>query len=207
MNFRYPAHAGRGAAAGHCSWIVPNGLAGFIWALFIALTAISGSTVRASESKAATPASGVAVPFSNLVTMNGEPMDEPRSQGLQIGQGKWTLVMIWVTNCHICKEQKPKISAFHNEHKGIDASVFGIAMDGAGKLSKVKDFIVKHKVTFPNFVGDMMGVMKDYEKLTNEPFRGTPTYLLFNPDGVLKGNNPGPVTISALESFIERHSQ
>jgi hypothetical protein len=159
--------------------------------------------VSASEENRQASVTGIPVPFSGLVTIEGDAL----TQGPGVGQGRWTLVMIWVTNCHICREQKPKISAFHDARKHRDAEVFGIAMDGAGKLSKVKKFIDKYGVTFPTFVGDMMSVMKDYEKLTNEPFQGTPTYLLFNPEGELKGNNPGPITIASLERFIERHSE
>lgn len=141
-------------------------------------------------------------PFSGLVTIDGVSSPE----GPEIGEGKWTLIMIWATNCHICREQKPQISAFHDARKHVDAAVYGIALDGAGKLSKVKEYLALYKVTFPTFVGDMMRVMKDYEKLTGESFGGTPTYLLFSPSGVLKGNNPGPITVSALDRFIDRHS-
>ncbi len=166
------------------------------------------STAEAAESKTTQAAHADAVgnsllaPFSGLVTLDGKVV----SDGPMIGQGKWTLVMIWVTNCHICRGQKPKISAFHEARKDVDATVFGIAMDGEDKINKVKKFLTELDVRFPTYVGDMMSVMKDYERLTREPFQGTPTYLLFDPQGTLRGNNPGPVTVSALERFIDRHS-
>lgn len=172
----------------------------FLSALLLLMLISRG--VSASDETVDTPATGIPIPFSGLVTIEGEAL----TQSPGVGLGQWTLVMIWVTNCHICREQKPKISAFHDARKHLDAVVFGIAMDGANKLSKVKKFMDKYRVTFPTYVGDMMSVMKDYEKLTNEPFQGTPTYLLFNPAGELKGNNPGPITIASLERFIERHS-
>ena len=43
------------------------------------------------------------------------------------GGGKWLLVMIWATDCHICHQQKPLISDFHDKHQNSDAEVLGIA--------------------------------------------------------------------------------
>ena len=37
------------------------------------------------------------------------------------GDGRWLLVMLWATTCHICEMQKPDISAFHDKHKDTDA--------------------------------------------------------------------------------------
>ncbi len=124
-----------------------------------------------------------------------------------IGQGKWTLVMLWATNCHICHEQKPKISAFHNEHKDLDAHVVGIAIDGMANVDKINAYIEKNKPSFPNYVGNIAIVASHYMGLTEESFRGTPTYLLFNPDGELLGNNPGPLRVEAIEGFMARHNE
>lgn len=178
------------------------------WAFLCLMVTVMAACFNARSVQAAEEVDGelsanIQAPFSGLVTIDGVSTNE----GPEIGKGKWTLVMIWATNCHICREQKPKISAFHDAHKDVDARVFGISLDGAGKLAKVKQYMAEYQVTFPTFIGDMMRVMKDYEKLTTEPFGGTPTYLLFSPGGLLKGNNPGPITVSALERFIARHSQ
>ncbi|MFK7891664.1 MAG: TlpA family protein disulfide reductase [Granulosicoccus sp.] len=139
--------------------------------------------------------------FSGLVSLDGKPL----SNGVSVGSGKWTLVKIWVTNCPICQQQSKTISAFHDQHSNIDAVVVGIAMDGPSSLAAVQHYIERYEVTFPNVVGDMMHVMKQYEKLTKQPFRGTPTYLLFSPVGEFKGSKSGPITIAVLERFIQRH--
>jgi len=122
------------------------------------------------------------------------------------GHGKWTLVMIWATNCHICKIQKPDISAFHNEHKDIDAHVVGVALDGYDRVDAVVDYVKDNNVSFPNYVGNGAIIASHYFGMTEEMFRGTPTYLLFNPEGELLANNPGLLTVEALESFIARKS-
>jgi len=141
-------------------------------------------------------------PFRDLVDTEGSP--SPLSD--TFGSGKWTLVMIWSTDCHLCEEQKPKISAFFDKHKSGNIDVFGIALDGRKNLDDVQDYLSKNQPTFPNYVGEFPIVAANYQALTEEPLRGTPTYLLFNPEGELKGNNPGPVSPAAIEGFIERHS-
>lgn len=121
-----------------------------------------------------------------------------------VGNGKWTLVMFWAIHCPICHEQKPAISAFHDKHKDSDAHVVGIALDGVEKTHAVKNYIVDNKVTFPSYVGDIGVIASHYLGMTEENLRGTPTYLLFNPEGELLGNNAGPLTIASLEAFIAR---
>ena len=43
--------------------------------------------------------------------------------------------------------------------------------------------------------------------MTEENLRGTPTYLLFSPVGELLGNNPGRLSVEAIESFIARKTE
>lgn len=124
----------------------------------------------------------------------------------RVGGGKWLLVMLWATDCHICKQQKPEMSRFHDKHKDIDAEVLGIALDGMGAVEEVKDYLEQHQPSFPNYVGEIAIVASHYLVLTEENLRGTPTYLLFNPEGELVGNNPGPLSVESLESFISKKS-
>lgn len=123
----------------------------------------------------------------------------------RVGGGKWLLVMLWATDCHICKEQKPEMSRFHDKHKDHDAEVLGIALDGMRAVDLVKDYLDAHQPSFPNYVGEFAIVASHYFVLAEENLRGTPTYLLFNPDGELVANNPGPLRVEALEQFIARN--
>jgi len=141
-------------------------------------------------------------PFRDLVDTNGELAGEQTA----VGKGKWTLVMLWSTDCHICTLQKPEISAFYDKYKSTTVDVFGIALDGARRMDAVKNYLAEHQPTFPNYVGDYQMVALNYQSLTEENLRGTPTYLLFDPNGELKGNNPGPVTPSAIERFIAKNT-
>jgi len=123
------------------------------------------------------------------------------------GNGKWTLVMVWATDCHVCHIDKPEISAFHNKHKDDDAEVIGIALDGIVGLDKVKNYIADNKPSFPSYVGDIAIIASHYYGMTEENLRGTPTYLLFSPEGELLGNNPGRLSVEAIEGFIARKTE
>jgi peroxiredoxin len=120
------------------------------------------------------------------------------------GNGKWLLVMLWSTSCHICEEQKPSISEFHEAHREVDAEVLGIAIDGMASIDEIKNNIERHPTSFPSLVGEIVIVASHYQGMTQESLRGTPTYLLFDPEGNLVGNNPGPLRVEAIEQFMAR---
>lgn len=139
-------------------------------------------------------------PFNDLVDMSG------RDATLAVGQGKWTLVMVWATDCPICQQQKPQISKFHDAYKDLNAEVVGIALDGRDALDAVQSYLDNHVVTFPNYVGELAILSENILRIAEEPLRGTPTYLLFDPKGNIKGINPGPLSEGAIERFIENNS-
>ena len=115
---------------------------------------------------------------------------------------KWTLVMLWTTDCGICQREYPVISEFHDKHKDVDAKVIGVSLDGYSKLNSITKHINEMPMTFDNLIGEITVVAFNYESATEEPLRGTPTFLMFNPQGQLVGHNPGPVKPEALEKFI-----
>ena len=55
----------------------------------------------------------LAIPDFGLHTLEGKPYSLDNA----IGDGQWTLVMFWATDCTICKQQEPLISAFHDKRK------------------------------------------------------------------------------------------
>ncbi len=117
---------------------------------------------------------------------------------------KWTLVMLWTTDCGICQREYPVMSAFHDKHKDTTAKVIGVSLDGYSNLETITEHIDEMPMTFDNLIGEITVVAFNYEAATEESLRGTPTFLMFNPDGQLVGHNPGPVRPEALEKFIFR---
>lgn len=159
---------------------------------FALVVLISGAQVAASEK----------APFADLVDVDGKPV----TSEADVGIGKWQVVMIWATNCHVCAEMKPLMSAFHDKHKDTDAEVYGIALDGADNVDAVKQYMTDHKVTFPTYVGELGLIAINFELNAEVRLNGTPTYMLFNPTGELVAIDYGMLDIDALESFIDRNS-
>lgn len=118
-------------------------------------------------------------------------------------EGKWTLVMLWTTNCGVCIREYPIMSKFHDNHKDIDAKVIGVSLDGYSQLDSITNHIDEMPMSFDNLIGELTVVAFNYEAFTEESLLGTPTYMMFNPQGQLVGHNPGPVKLETLENFIK----
>lgn len=125
----------------------------------------------------------------------------------QVPGGRWTLVFIWTTYCGTCRGEYPMLSAFHDAHAGQDAAVVGIALDGYDEMATVRDYLARKPFTFPSVVGEPAAVGKAFETATGEPFTGTPSYLLFNPERQLVAATSGTLTREALEKYIARKGQ
>lgn len=124
-----------------------------------------------------------------------------------IGKGKWTLVVFWATDCGICKMQQPEYSDFHKRHKDKDAEVIGIAIDGTDNMTLIKSYLQQNPMAYPTLVGNKPDIREKYHQATQETFRGTPTYWLFNPEGKLIGNQPGMLPAKSVEDYIARQGE
>lgn len=122
-----------------------------------------------------------------------------------IGNGKWSLVMFWAHDCGVCRAEFPTISDFHQNTENVD--VIGISIDGDENKDLAQSFLKSAQPSFKSYITNLSMVAVNYSVLTEEDFRGTPTFLLFSPDGELIGNNPGKLSISALEGFIDKNSE
>lgn len=122
------------------------------------------------------------------------------------GQGKWTIVMIWASDCHVCNQEASAYDAFHNAHKNKDATVLGLSLDGAAKKVEAEKFIKRHSVTFPNLIAEPDTVMQLYTQLTGQGWVGTPSFLIYSPSGELRAAQVGAVPVELIESFIAKES-
>jgi len=124
-----------------------------------------------------------------------------------IGKGKWSIVMLWISDCHVCNQEASQYDDFHDQHKDTDASVLGISMDGPEGRKDAMAFIKRNDVGFPNLVGDPQMVASLYIRLTGGDWVGTPTFLIFSPSGELKAAQPGAVPVSLIEEYILKNSE
>ncbi len=122
------------------------------------------------------------------------------------GKGKWTVVMIWASDCVVCNREVSHYIEFHNKHKGLDAELVGISMDGPDNKKHADEFVARHKVNFPNLLPDPLAVVAHYRESTGQNYQGTPTFMVYNPSGELIGAQAGAVPTQIIEDFIARET-
>jgi len=121
-----------------------------------------------------------------------------------VNDGKYTLVMIWSTDCAACEEQKPMIQAFHKDYSDANASVVGIAHDGMSLIGEIKKIINKNDPAYPNYVASPETFFSEFEIATGKKFRATPTYIMYNPDGQIMGVAVGQITRDKLDQIVAK---
>lgn len=121
-----------------------------------------------------------------------------------VNDGKYTLVMVWSTDCVACEEQKPMIQAFHKDYSETKANVIGIANDGMSLIRDIKKLVNKNKPSYPNFVASPKSFFSEFEIATGKKFRATPTYVMFNPDGEIMGVAVGQITREQLDQIVSK---
>jgi len=105
---------------------------------------------------------------------------------------------------HICDIKNTNY--FHDFHKDKNAIVLGISLDGQDKKSDAEKFINRHFVSFDNLIGEVEAVASIYTDLTGQAWIGTPTFLVYAPDGKLMAQQVGAVPTDLLEKFITKHA-
>ena len=122
-----------------------------------------------------------------------------------LGKGKWLVVMMWASDCHICNREAHQYVDFHLVHSDTDATVLGISLDGESRKKAAEKFIKKHSVDFPNLIAEPEFVSNVYQKYTGQYFAGTPSFLIFSPTGELKAAQAGAVPTALIEDFIQKN--
>ena len=148
------------------------------------------------------------LPYSVSAEIKGFEDFTGKSQKFEnyLGKGKWLIVMVWASDCHICNREAHQYVDFHMIHSDTDASVLGISLDGDSRKKEAVGFIKKHSVDFPNLIAEPSTVMELYQNSTGQGFAGTPTFLIYSPKGELKAAQAGAVPPELIEDFIKKNS-
>lgn len=123
------------------------------------------------------------------------------------GNGKWLVVMIWALDCAICNTEVKQYMAFHDAHRGKDASVLGLSMDGVSHFQQAQFFLARHEVNFPSLIGEGEAVTRLYAQLTGEFLAGTPAFLVYAPSGELAAKQIGAVPVDLNENFVAQQGR
>jgi len=135
-----------------------------------------------------------AAPSIALTDLDGRA----RNVNEYIGQGRWTVVAIWASDCPICKAEIHQMAFFHDANKDKNARVLGVSVDGPRGAKKARAFIQEHGLDFPNLLAEP----RQISEFGAGRFVGTPTFYVFSPDGELLAQQIGPVTQQDIEDFI-----
>lgn len=134
----------------------------------------------------------------DLVTLNGQ---QESVHSLQ-RNNMWTLVMLWSLDCVACEQQKPMIDSFHRDHSKSNAQVVAVSTDGDQAMDEVSEFLKPSSYAFDNYLSVTDLFSDQYLKETESSFKGTPTYLLYGPDGALVGMHEGVLQRAQLEEIV-----
>ncbi len=118
--------------------------------------------------------------------------------------GQWLLVMVWASDCEVCNREVHAYSDFHLMHADDDARVLGVSVDGWGSRDAASKFITDHDVQFDNLVAEPGDFARFYRQRTGTSFSGTPTFLVYDPQGHLAAKQVGAVPVAMIEEFINR---
>jgi peroxiredoxin len=120
-----------------------------------------------------------------------------------IGRGQWTVVAVWSVDCVICQREIPEVEFFHDEHRGRDARVLGVSVDGYADRARIRKFVDDNSLSFPNLIAERAEIAQ----FGAGPLRGTPTYIVFSPTGALVARRVGATGIAELERIVAGSGQ
>ncbi len=126
---------------------------------------------------------------------------QPRAVSDYLSPEKWTIVMIWRHNCHVCNEEAAGYAFFHDGNER--AQVLGLSMDGQSDKDGAQAFIDNHDLSFTNLIGEPRAVASYFQGMTGQRFRGTPSFLVFAPGGRLMAAQVGAVPPDTIQAFID----
>lgn len=111
----------------------------------------------------------------------------------------WTLVMLWAHDCIPCERQKPLIEKYYRQNKNRGFSVVGVSTDSKALRAKAISTYQSSKTSFSNFYFEGSNFSDSYKIYTGREFLGTPTYLVYGPNGQLRGTHTGTLNHEMLD--------
>lgn len=143
---------------------------------------------------------GSAPAHANFMTLDGEvaALSEHR------GQGYWLVVMLWSHDCPVCQREVGEFQALHARGQKNNLRVLGLSLDGQAGAMMAWAFVAEYNLDFINLVGEPGEVADFYVRESGQPFRGTPSLLVFSPTGVLEAAVAGAVDPRQIEAFIQQ---
>ncbi|MGB1310006.1 MAG: TlpA family protein disulfide reductase [Leucothrix sp.] len=122
----------------------------------------------------------------------------------QVGDGKWSVVEVWASNCHACRHHMPQMVEFDGKMDNV--RIVGIALDGQPGKDAAESMIKEYKMPFKNILSNPIEINAWMQQAADESLIGTPTFMIFDPKGKLVALQPGQLPVTSIESFIKSKS-
>ena len=161
-------------------------------AVFLLIAVISvgiGVYFGAQRWSVQTPSSDKAA----LIFAQTLPDTQDSAQALSQWKGKMLVVNFWATWCPPCVEEMPELSALQKEVASKNIQIIGIGIDSA---SNIKEFSVKHNISYPLYITGVNGTELARE-LGNQA-GGLPYTVLVAPNGEIKKTYLGKLNMTEL---------
>lgn len=130
----------------------------------------------------------------------------PRNLGDFTRNDKWTVVMFWASDCHVCNEEAKQYVDYSKRIANSNIQILGISMDGLANQAAAQDFIQRNQVNFNNLLVDAQVGAGFYTEQTGQSWIGSPTFMIYAPKGELKAAQIGAVPPSLIDNFIKSQS-
>ncbi len=157
----------------------------------VALVSVAVGIYVGSQRWSPAPAQGNAA--SNLFRQS-LPDAKNTMQSLSQWQGKTLVVNFWATWCAPCVEEMPELVALQNEAAPKNIQIIGIGIDSA---SNIKDFSLKHHITYPLYVAGVSGT--ELARQFGNQAGGLPFTVLVSPSGEVRKTYLGRLKMEELK--------
>ena len=119
---------------------------------------------------------------------------------------RWLVVVVWSFMCPICQKELPAYADLALRQKSGSFTVMGLSIDGHVGFGEAWALLEELGSDFESLIGEADEVAEFYLSHSRQPFRGTPSIMIFNPSGILVAFQAGPVPVDSIEEFIAQRS-
>ena len=118
----------------------------------------------------------------------------------------WLVVVIWSFRCPICQKELPAYADLARRQKNGSSTVIGLSIDGHEGFGGAWALLEELGDDLKSLIGEADEVADFVLSHSHQPFRGTPTIMIFDPGGILVAFQEGPVPVDSIERFIAQSS-
>jgi peroxiredoxin len=174
-----------------------SGIAIILSALLFAATSAAGQ--QGAHATVVPQASRQAAPAFQLADSSGT------NKQVTDYRGKVVLLNFWATECGGCKLEIPGLIELESAHKSDSFTIVGVSMDTSYEgsksadeaWSKVKPFVLDHKLNYPVLMGDAM-------LITSYKLGAVPATYLIDKQGRIAATYSGVIDKSDVDSNINK---